>query len=402
MRNSLLLAAWLGALLAPSVTADEIALAPRPGVLLLHNGELIDGEITPAGDHYDVSKAGGVIYIKRSDVALYCRDAAECYRHRRQAIDATRVQDHLELAEWCLRHNLLTEAEQEIADAREADSTHPKIGLLDARLKIAREAPPARATNAAEKPIPREQLDTLIRNLPIGSMENFTVTIQPMLLNYCTKAGCHGPQSTNALRLERIHPGKLTGRHPSQRNLMAALALVNREKPDESKLLQAPIRVHGNMKVPVFTDREQAQYKQLVQWVYLVANTHPSVARPSLEERGSPLLQNVPRKGRASAAEELPPADPNEETPRSITPEKAPGEPSAAAGDKWSDSFPDHKPGARPSHHDSSLADAPTRLTRVHGEIVMRPAGRAIGADPEFTPRDPFDPEIFNRRFFSP
>ncbi len=36
----------------------------------------------------------------------------------------------------------------------------------------------------------------MIQGLPPGSVETFTDTIQPMLLNHCSTAGCHGPQGS--------------------------------------------------------------------------------------------------------------------------------------------------------------------------------------------------------------
>ena len=48
--------------------AEEPVLGPRQGVLLLRNGELIEGKITEAGDRYDVAVEDGEIRIKRSEV----------------------------------------------------------------------------------------------------------------------------------------------------------------------------------------------------------------------------------------------------------------------------------------------------------------------------------------------
>src|SRR4029077_19187576 len=104
-----------------------------------------------------------------------------------------------------LRQRLLDHAEQELAEARTLDPAHPKLRLLQPRLELARQAIPDPAPmDPADKVAPSEQLDSVARTLPSGSMENFTNAVQPLLLNYCSKAGCHGPRSTNLLRLERI------------------------------------------------------------------------------------------------------------------------------------------------------------------------------------------------------
>lgn len=375
--------------------ADDLTLAPRQGVLLLNNGEVIEGMITPAGDRYDVDLKDGQVYIKRVEVARLCRDLAECYAHKRGDIEEDRVQDHLALTEWCLRHGLLDLAEKELDEARAAEPRHPKIRLLETRLSLAKTAPPAaQPASATEKAISPEQLDSRVRNLPVGTMESFTNNVQPMLLNHCSKTGCHGPRSTNALRLERIAPNRLAGRHPTQRNLQAALTLVNRDKPEESKLLQSPIRPHGTLKVPVFTDREQAQYRQLVTWVYLVAGSRETAARPTLEERGAPLLQAISRKDQPVLPEPVE-GGPVAVTPTSLTAAAAalPGDPTAADSEN---PFPDQ---AGP-HGERPSTGVPVSWEKLRGQALLRSSQKAGESAREFVPKDPFDPEIFNRRFF--
>src|SRR3972149_1161425 len=104
--------------------ADDITLAPRRAVLLLNNGELIEGTVTVAGDRYDVVGQDSEIRVKRSDVAMVCRDRLECYRPKRAGIGEGRVQDHLELAEWCLKHALVEPAQAFLKAARAADPSH--------------------------------------------------------------------------------------------------------------------------------------------------------------------------------------------------------------------------------------------------------------------------------------
>jgi hypothetical protein len=360
--------------------ADEVSLVPQQAVLLLNNGQLLEGTITMAGDRYDVVGNDSEIRVKRSEVAALCRDREECYRHKRAGIDEGRVQDHLELAEWCLKHALVESAETELKAARAADPSHPRIRLLEPRLELARQAPVKRESAAQrEKPGSPEQLDSMVRSLPSGAMERYTNGIQPMLLNYCTKSGCHGPRGSGVMRLERISVKALSGRHSTQANLQSVLAMIDRDSPKESKLLAAPIRPHGGLRTPIFTDREHIQYKQLVEWVYMLANAKSQPAEPSLDEHGAPLLQTVGNSGHRAAA---PPQ--KDKMPQ---PEASGENPS-----DWSDSFPDHpkgSPGAR------SAASRGRRSDQLGPRGTMGPA-----TGNTFVPRDPFDPEIFNRRFF--
>lgn len=354
--------------------ADPIALSPRQGVLLLNNGHVIEGTIAAAGDRYDVLREGVEVRVKRSEVSAVCDDLLQCYQHKLSLIEADRVLDHLALAEWCLQHKLLKPAETELQTARSLDPMHPRIRLLEPRLALAKEGPAkTEPVQGGEKPVATETLDKLVRNLPPGSMEQFTNTIQPMLLNYCSKSGCHASRSSGVMRLERIPPNRLAGRHTSQHNLAAALAMIDRENVPESKLLQAPIRPHGNMKLPVFTDREQSQYRQLVRWVFLVANAKEP-PRPTLEERTAPLAQAAPGGDAA--------ADVGDES-------DVPPHGKATNPADWSESFPDHEAG------ESEVVQAAANVPLGGAARPKQP----VTAGP-FRPKDPFDPAIFNRRFF--
>jgi hypothetical protein len=81
-----------------------------------------------------------------------------------------------------------------------------------------------------------------------------------------------------------------TGRKSTQRNMASVLTMIDRDHPAESRLLAVPIRPHGGGEA-IFTDRQQAQYKQLVEWVYQVSGSSRPADPPTLDERTSPLPQ---------------------------------------------------------------------------------------------------------------
>ena len=381
MKRTLLLALALAVVVAVAkpLGGADVPLAPQSGMLLLTNGELITGTITAAGDHYDVNLANGQIRIRRSQVALVAKDLGECYRFKRDEIPDGRASDYIELAEWCLRSGLTDEAKLEIARAKRVDDTHPRIALVEARLRLALEKPepvaPARSPDAKpsdakpSEPAPaRRPLDLVVRNLPGGSVECFTNNIQPLLLNYCAGAGCHGSQSTGAMRLERISPSRYTGRKSTQRNLQSVLAMIDRENLGQSRLLTAPLEPHGGAKLAIFTDRHQSQYKQLVQWAYQVAGGRQPAPQPSFEERTAPLFERGPHPATLPAAAQLP-LDAGADVTAADVPADAPSTLPAAA--QAAQAMPERMP------HEGRATDT-------------------------FVPRDAFDAEIFNRRYASP
>ncbi len=202
----ILLVLAFATLLAARIRADELSLGPKPGVLLLRNGELVTGDVLLSGDRYDVRVAGGQIHIKRSEVEYCGPTLLDCYEHRRALVEPGKVQQSLELADWCLRQQLYEQAALALAAAVDDDPLHPRIPLLEKRLKFALEQPAEAAPRQA--PVDDgpsiEDLNRTIDGLPPGCAETFTGAIQPMLMNHCATAGCHGPHSTGALKLTRV------------------------------------------------------------------------------------------------------------------------------------------------------------------------------------------------------
>ena len=135
------------------------------------------------------------------------------------------MHDHLELAQWCMRHNLFGLATVELADATAADPKNPMIAALQHRLKMAMEPPPPVDPHSKKLLTPgpsNDELDRMIRGMPRGVVETFTQSVQPLLLNNCAAAGCHGPQSETGLRLWHIAAGRPSSRRTTQRNLYSA------------------------------------------------------------------------------------------------------------------------------------------------------------------------------------
>src|SRR4051812_10081014 len=92
----------------------DAAISPQQGVILLQNGELLTGTVSVVGDRLNLVDRDTETFIQRSDVAVVCRDKHECYLYKRRGVELGRVQDHIELAQWCLTHDLLDEATAEL------------------------------------------------------------------------------------------------------------------------------------------------------------------------------------------------------------------------------------------------------------------------------------------------
>lgn len=355
-------------------SAPPLPLAPVEGVLLLRNGEVLTGRITHAGDYYYVSRPRGDLRLKAAEVELVAADLNEVYQNKRRQIEPDKAPAHLDLAEWCVQQRLLDQAADELAEATRIDRRHPRLGLVERRLQLARRGEPPVAAGKKSEPGPsNDDLDRLVRGMPSRAVETFTSTVQPLLVNNCTVSGCHNTHSSGKLRLFRLPRAGPPSRRLTQRNLHAVWQVIDPANPPASPLLTQPIAPHGTAKDAIFSSREVDQYRQLAAWVQSLASGKP--AQPSsVAKQADPLLQTMPRRGGKSrrAPRKPPAARPPDETPRDET--------SAAA-----DLDPPNLEAEPAEGEPSDAARNPSRPPR----------------EADYEPVDPFDPEIFNRRFFA-
>lgn len=372
----------------------------QQGVLLLRNGEVLKGQITRTGDRYCVVVAGGEISVNARDVDFSCGGLEEAYQIKKARVRLGRVEDHLELARWCQRQGLLAHAAQQLVLAKMLNPAHPVIPLLERRVEMSRHQPqPSDGTaGPVDHVLSSDELDRLVRGMPPGTVESFTQTIQPLLINNCTAAGCHGARAENGFRLLRVPSGRPPTRRLTQRNLHATLKWVNRDDPAASPLLTAAITPHGSARAAIFPDHQIAQYQQIVDWVYRVAQC------PQPPETAVP----VPREEQEEAAAARLPlgnllTNPSE-CPSGGCPLPSDGRAVYAAGAKTGmpaasplddGGFPTERP-AFNSQADPESASGAGSLRATSGTTVPKLDPTA----PQFVPTDPFDPQIFNRRFF--
>jgi hypothetical protein len=350
-----LVAGWMFA-----AKAQEQAAGPDTGqaVLLLRNGHTLEGRVTADDENFNVQLDNGEVHVKRGDVLCVCRDLVEVYSRKRSLIRMDNAQDHVDLARWCLHATLTDAAAGELADARAIDATHPMIPLLERELKVALSQPGdnRRANKSSEPVLSSFDLDRLVRSMPPKTVEMFAQTVQPLLMNECTASGCHSQLSESKFRLLRAPSGTTPSRRLTQRNLYAALQLVDQNNPAASSLLTVPMHPHGTAKAAIFNDRQLAEYRQLVEWCNRVAQIEGQLNQVSYVEQHPlpPRVRPAPRPSRSSSHPHY-------------TPKQGP----AAA--------------ERSPAGDDAASDAPAAGKRA--------------APKEYPPTDPNDPEVFNRRY---
>ncbi len=234
-----LLISWLSAA-ADGPPASTIQIA-GPSVLLLRNGQVIEGHIERNGGYYTVTSPGQEMQIHAASVEFLCHDLREGYQRKKAAVQPDDIQQHLQLLLWCERHGLLDCARQELDAAEAIDRTHPMIAVLRRRLKIEAQpgSAPARPAEKIEPPPSDEKLDHMIRDMPAGTVELFVQVVQPILLNHYPGARGYALPNNKRLQLMRPPLGETPGRRLTERNLYAVLQCIDFSSPGESPMLKA-------------------------------------------------------------------------------------------------------------------------------------------------------------------
>lgn len=358
--------------LSAPLSGGDPQTASCPRVIVLRGGQVFQGQITRSGDFYHVKLPIGEIRVRAAKVAFDCETLEQAYREQRAAFRFDSADEHIELARWCQRNGLLTQAASELAEAMADEPNSPRVAHFERQLKLAMQPKQQKPRPTVRQPDgpTLEQLDEMMRQMPSGSVEMFTNSIQPLLVNSCTTSGCHSPQKNEGLRLIRTSPGRPPNRRVTQRNLHAVLEWIDRRRPENSRLLTEAIRAHGNVEKPIFTNKDVLKYRQMVQWVHYVAtadrqkNSAPKTLDPhGILEAASPIFA---AQKWGSAPEGL---------AKPLPAEKA--HPAAEVASPW---------------------ELPFNVSTPSATTGRSPAKRGTPLK-RFVPADPFDPEIFNRRY---
>ena len=368
-RHTILLVLLLPALLAAQ---DFTHLSPQAGLLVLRNGHLLQGQITRAGDNYIVTiGVGGEVKIAAKDVETQVADLEGAYDYKLRRLSGDGAGPHLDLAEWCLRHNLHRQCAEQLSLSLAAEPTNRRIEGIDRRLQLAVQAPaPTKPKQSSSTIVSAEQLDKTLRELPKGTLERFSTIVQPILNNRCATSHCHGATTTSELTLLRPPAGLGSAQRFTQRNLYAVLQFVDRDDPTNSAILTKPQAPHGSGTTAAFDARSRTQLQELQTWVEQLAYKKEIPTPATIDPQSAQLTTPL----RATPGESTTVRKPAETKHTDDGP--AP----------WDAAMPS-KPGEPPHKH------------AVQNANHTQPATPSSAVNKPWQPRDAFDPEIFNRRY---
>jgi hypothetical protein len=255
--RSLVLALACAAVFCFAVCATEVPQpsVPREGLLVLANGRVIEGLIAVEGEYYKVVLPKGKLQVRIDQVEFLCQSKEEAYiRRRARKITTTATVDtHLEMARWCIQHELLAYADAEIAAARAIDPRHRFLPSVERQLAQAKSF--AQRANQQRAIIKDDQVvaasaETESRgrafgDIPPWARTEFIKRIQPMMAQSCATAGCHLPNTSQELQIDRSALDGVGNPDLIHRNLASTIAAIDLAKPESSRLLAMGAAAHG-------------------------------------------------------------------------------------------------------------------------------------------------------------
>ncbi len=260
-----------------------------PGALLLKETDrVISGKIVQRGEFYEVEIAtDSKVFIPLNKVAHFGKSLEDLYQTKRLAISQWSVGDHFQLSRWCMVNDLLDHAAEHYSETARRAPSHPRVKQLASELadRISRDAefrifaglPPLAdpAQTRATKPNNSSPVVTASTFESGGGnhpeiTRRFVERVQPILMNRCSQAACHGGQSSSRMRL--LEPYHRANTRTASENLTNVLEQISLSTHALSPLEQYATRPHGTQTSPAIALTETGLLTEIRNWIDFVRN----------------------------------------------------------------------------------------------------------------------------------
>ena len=398
-----------------SVWGIEISHA-QDHVLVLSNGNTLSGQVAKIGTQFEVRTRSSRLIIEQNQVDFVCNTLADAYELKFADTAPDDIEGQQRLFHWCIRNQLWQQAKNQIAtiqltDAKPETVEHLRRQLTvqmeqvrkrnETRERVAETRSPADAPPVGEfdpnvgkirqvghtevsenNPLPgpggvakqpspdaapvmtelqqrmalQREMEEQARNLPKGVIGKYKRQIESNLIVGCYAASCHNTEQVD-MPLMVIGRHKSVPKRMSQRNLHAVLKHIDFDDPLQSPLFLSATKAHGGESKPAFTEA-MVEHDNLKRWLLMFATSEANARYQANELEKQQQLEIQTREQESQSQANA-------------------GERVALPGEirQVSAALPD----------DPDLPSIPD----------LNPAS-------VFVPRDPFDPEIFNRKYRDP
>jgi hypothetical protein len=213
-----------------------------------------------------VGLAGAAVIVAAQGGAA---DLDEQYKQRLAKVDPKKAEDLVGLAKWCYQVDLTGQASAHALEALALapDDVRAKYIVYAAQLTGGGDggAGPDVATGGAKVTITQKDADGIYAREGETQMTRFKNQVQGMLFVRCAMPQCHGGAKEAKYVIVRQGPGS---RRTIAQNFQAINTYIDREKPDESRLLLKPLKGpeagHPRRAITGTTD---PTYKAMLDWI---------------------------------------------------------------------------------------------------------------------------------------
>lgn len=291
----------------PGGAIPACAQGPSPsspgGYVLLDNGNVLPGRAVIDGAFVRIEQSDQAsIRLPEAQVLHWAETLEQLYAYRTQHRPQHSLSARFADLRWAIQQGLLDIAEAELRTLQRLAPSDRRGVAMAALLKSARRrqasSEPAGASEIDQQegvarperffekatppgndmlPSPRfagdmspshgddahEPIATLRRDLLLS----YTRKIQPLLINRCGQAGCHGGASSAIWQLEHFGSGQRLPANHTRQNLTRLLRWINDEHPEASPLLVRAGEAHGDASAAPLTLGDESLRETLEAWI---------------------------------------------------------------------------------------------------------------------------------------
>lgn len=254
-------------------SAEESSPSKGNSLLMMKSGRIVSGQISEGAGGYLVTNPAGSMLVPFGDVVFEAKDMQEIYKKQRNAMKYPTANTHLDLARWCITNQLIEEAKIELKDAIRLEPKRSEPQLMLQRL-MGRSIKNRPTVNekikeaVLSKQMSRSEEATSLTGISREQSAIFVRKIQPVLLNKCGNASCHGSAAKSEFRLTQVRRRYGNQRVSVEKNLAEVLRWIDLDDPALSKLLVKPEKEHPRQGIVVFSGYAAPKQQKLIQkWV---------------------------------------------------------------------------------------------------------------------------------------
>ena len=280
----------------PPLTPEEaLGLPPKDlvaGCLVLHDGRTYVGRITSVAGGYKAELPRGRLIFPYDQVRLTAVDLEEAYEKQREGLQNGSASERQDLARWCFENKLHAHARTECLTAIRMEPQRSDLRQLLLKIDTAMNQVNAATSPAVVPPSSPADDRRTAQGLTPKTNADFIRRVQPLLMNSCGNAACHGSASNQDFRLQPVFAGRGSQRSQSQYNLAQVLRQIDANQPESSPLLAIPRDRKGSpIHAGVYAGTKgYEQYELLKAWVQQAVQESPTgVNSPSVPEAKRPL-----------------------------------------------------------------------------------------------------------------